>query len=38
MRPITPPPLTLEDLLRGVTDENLPGEWDTGPAVGKEGW
>jgi antitoxin MazE len=31
-------PLTLEELLRGVTDENLHGEWDTGPAVGKEVW
>ena len=27
----------LDDLLRGVTDENLHGEWDTGPAVGREG-
>jgi antitoxin MazE len=35
---ITPPPLTLEQLLRGITDQNLPGEWDTGPAVGKEVW
>jgi antitoxin MazE len=32
------PPLTLEQLLSGVTAENLPGEWDTGPAVGKEAW
>jgi antitoxin MazE len=38
VQPITPQPLTLEELLRGVTDENLPGEWDTGPAVGKEVW
>ena len=38
VRPIKPQSLTLEDLLRGVTDENLPGEWDTGPAVGKEVW
>jgi antitoxin MazE len=30
--------LSLEDLLRGVTDENLHGEWDTGPAIGKESW
>ena len=29
---------TLEELLRDVTDENLPGEWPTGPAVGKEVW
>lgn len=38
VQPITPQPLTLDQLLRGVTDENLPGEWDTGPAVGKEVW
>jgi len=31
-------PLTLDELLRGVTDENRPGEWDTGPATGKEVW
>jgi len=31
-------PLRLEDLLRGITDENLHGEWQTGPAVGKEVW
>jgi antitoxin MazE len=35
---IKPPPLTLEQLLSGITDENLPSEWDTGPAVGKEVW
>lgn len=35
VQPIAPP-LTLDELLRGVTDENRPGEWDTGPAVGKE--
>ena len=29
---------TLDELLRGVTDENIHGEWDTGPAVGKEAW
>jgi antitoxin MazE len=28
----------LEDLLRGVTEDNLHGEWNTGPAVGKEVW
>ena len=31
-------PLTLNELLQGVTDENRHGEWDTGPAVGKEDW
>jgi antitoxin MazE len=30
--------LTLEDLLRGLTDKNIHGQWDTGPAVGKEVW
>ncbi len=30
--------LRLEDLLRAITDENLHGEWETGPAVGKEIW
>jgi antitoxin MazE len=38
LRPLSPAPPTLADLLRGVTDENLHGEWDTGPAVGKEAW
>ncbi len=38
VQPIKPPPLTLDELLRDITNENLPGEWDTGPAVGKEVW
>ncbi len=38
VRPVKPQPLRLKDLLRGITDENLPGEWDTGAAVGKEVW
>jgi antitoxin MazE len=38
VQPITPPLLTLDELLRGITDENLPGEWSTGPAVGREVW
>lgn len=38
VQPVTPQRLTLEQLLSGVTDENLPGEWDTGPTVGKEVW
>jgi antitoxin MazE len=29
---------TLAELLERVTDQNLHGEWDTGPAVGKEAW
>jgi antitoxin MazE len=36
--PVAPQPPTLAQLLRGVTDENLPGDWDTGPDVGKEAW
>jgi len=27
---------TLAQLLAGITPENLHGEWDTGPALGKE--
>ena len=30
--------LTLEDLLAQVTEDNLHGEIDTGPAVGREIW
>ena len=35
---VAPQPPTLKDLLRGVTARNLHGEWDTGPAVGREVW
>jgi antitoxin MazE len=38
IQPLPEERLTLGELLRGVTDENLHGEWDTGPAVGKEIW
>ena len=38
IQPLAPGPLTLEELLRGVTDENLHGEVNTGPAVGREAW
>ena len=38
VRPVAPERLTLDELLRGVTDDNIPGEWDTGPATGKEVW
>jgi antitoxin MazE len=38
VQPVAPPALSLEELLRGITDDNLPGEWETGPAVGKEVW
>jgi antitoxin component of MazEF toxin-antitoxin module len=30
--------ITLEELLEGVTPENLAGEFETGPAVGVEAW
>lgn len=33
---LAPESFTLENLLQGVTDQNIHGEWDTGPAVGKE--
>ena len=38
VRPLTPEPITLEELLRGIADDNMPSDWDTGPAVGKEVW
>ena len=38
VQPVAPQPLVLKELLRGITDENLPGEWETGPAVGREVW
>lgn len=38
IQPLPEPPLTLDELLKGVTDDNLHGECDTGPAVGREVW
>ena len=38
IRPIIEDQATLAQLLRRVTDENLHGEWDTGPGVGREIW
>jgi len=38
VQPVPPQPLSLEELLRGITDDNMPSEWDTGKAVGKEAW
>lgn len=35
---VAQPAISLEELLRQITDDNLPTEWDTGPAVGKEAW
>ena len=31
VRAILAQPLMLKELLLGITDENLPGEWNTGP-------
>ena len=36
--PLNEERLTLEDLLAEVTEDNLHGEVDTGPAVGREVW
>jgi antitoxin MazE len=36
--PLLAPPITLEALLAGVTDDNLHTEHDTGAAVGNEVW
>ncbi len=38
VQPVRPQPLTLDELLRGITDDNIPDEWDTGKPVGKELW
>lgn len=38
VHPVAPQPLSLDELLRGITDDNIPSEWDTGPATGKEVW
>jgi len=36
--PVSELEYTLEELLAGITEHNLPGEVDTGYAVGKEIW
>lgn len=36
--PRAPRPLTLEQLLKGITDENLHEEIAAGPALGNEAW
>ena len=38
LTPLNQKRLTLEDLLSQVTADNLHGEVDTGPAVGREVW
>lgn len=38
VEPVVEPGLTLQQLLADITEQNLHGEVDTGPAVGKETW
>ncbi len=38
IHPKASPRYDLEALLAAVTDENLQGEVDTGPALGREAW
>lgn len=38
VEPVVEPGPTLEQLLADITEQNLHGEYDTGPAVGKETW
>lgn len=38
IEPLTEPAYDLDELMAGVTDENLHGEVDWGPAVGREAW
>ena len=35
---VTPPELNLDDLLACVTRDNIHGEVDTGPPIGREVW
>ena len=36
VQPIARQPPTLDELLSGITDNNMPTGWEMGPAVGKE--
>ena len=38
VEPVKTPDWTLEDLLEGITEENLHLEVESGPSVGKEVW
>ena len=38
IEPIRPKAVSLDQLLAGITPENLHGEADFGPAFGKEAW
>jgi antitoxin MazE len=37
VNPVESESLTLDEMLRQINRDNLHGEWDTGPAVGREG-
>lgn len=36
--PLSSPPLSIDSLLQGITDDNLHAEISTGDALGAEGW
>ena len=38
VNPVAEEPVSLAELLGGIKPSNLHGEWDTGPAIGKELW
>lgn len=38
IKPVSPPAWTLEQLLAGITSDNIHHETDTGQAVGNEVW
>jgi antitoxin MazE len=38
VKPTAAEPISLDELLRSVTDENIHSEWDTGRPVGNEAW
>ncbi|HPB51969.1 MAG TPA: AbrB/MazE/SpoVT family DNA-binding domain-containing protein [Myxococcota bacterium] len=38
IRPIVPPAVVLDELLSGITSDNLHGEVDMGQSVGGEEW
>lgn len=38
VQPVAIRPPGLDELLRGITGANVPREWDTGPATGREVW
>ena len=38
LTPVRAKMVTLDELMEGFTDENKPGEWDMGGAVGHEIW